>query len=108
MAKNKKEQNESPVIIDYITDIISSVIKPIQNRILNQIEESVARTINRILSFLFLIVLSIVALIFVLLGFVFWISSVTGFGLWFGFLTVGLALFFSIAIFGMFNRLSAK
>ncbi len=104
MKKNKKSITDGSAIIDFISDAVSMMIKPIQDRIVNQIEESVSQIISKITSVLVLSILSLVGLIFILLGFVFWISAVTGLGLWFGFFIVGIALFFSIAIAGAFLK----
>jgi len=104
MKKNQKSKTEISSMMDFVSDVIISMFKPIQDRILGEIENSINKAVSRIVSLVVLSVLSLIGLVFILLGFVFWISAVSGFGLWFSFFVVGIALFFSIAIITAFNK----
>lgn len=79
---------ESPIIAA-ISELTGSLLKLAQERILERIETTANRITRNIIMMITVVFLGLTGLIFILVGFSMWLSTISGLGVWFGLLITG-------------------
>ncbi len=112
---NTVEKTTGSTLMDIISEIINSLLQIAQQNIIERVQNSVNETLeqvkqtanqiiqNAIILFAILL-LGIIGLIFTVLGLSLWLGEISGFGMWFGFLVVGITVFVITLIIGLLQK----